>query len=67
MPQQTTHTIIGVRKEGWIMYACPECGYQLWDRWSTGEINVLNDTNPSISHEGVYVDADFQTAMSRMN
>ena len=65
--EQITHSIIGRKVEGWLMYTCKECSYQLWERWDTGEINVLNDNNPGIAHAGEYIDPDYKTAMMRVN
>ena len=60
------HACIGTLKEGWIIYACPDCDYELWDHWQTGEIKIFNPKQ-HVQHSGSYFPLEYEQAILRTN
>ena len=60
------HLCEGSRQGDWLVYTCPQCDYQFWDHWQTGEIKVVNP-KPDVHHSGSYFPPEYQQALSRVN
>ena len=48
------HTCEATREGDWIKHRCPECDYELWSNWQTGELKVFNAKQESIIRDSMF-------------
>lgn len=60
------HTCEATREGDWFIHRCPECDYELWDNWQTGELKVFN-AKAGIKHSGFYAPPEIEQGKEDSN
>jgi hypothetical protein len=66
-PNREHHVCTGSRQGDWVVHACPDCDFELWDNLKTGELEIYNDHNISIEHSGFYIMPEYLNALNNRN